>query len=428
MSCVLVGQNVAHGQWYQQRFPATETLYKVRFANASTGWVLGASGVYKTEDGGQTWAHLDSARGFGELLLPLNDRIVFYSSSTTRKPRTASGLRRSTDGGRTWQKVEASNFAYLDLDFVSDNIGYLAAADSNYANPVIMKTLDGGATWLTRAREFKPAKAEITALSFIDEQHGWAVSYDAFIFHTNDGGATWALQDSIRASNGVSFPLRRIHFTSADSGWAVGGIGGFSQIAQTIDGGKHWSVTTQTGCSLRDMVFLSSQEGRLAGTAAFPVILRTGDGGQTWTQEILQPTPVRAHGVWSLAVLDNIHGWAVGDSGRFFVIGAVVNVNDNKTNGAPPHSLQLQPAQPNPVREATRLTYELPHSAQIRLAIYDVLGREVARLFAGTKSPGVFVAAWNGRDRNGELVPNGIYFCQLKAEASTITRKLLVQR
>ncbi len=429
--CLLAFQDTLYGQWYQERFPSTETLYKVRFVSTQTGWILGASGLYKTENGGQTWTRRDSANGFGDLLLPLSEHIVFYASATNRKPQTSSGLRRTLDGGLTWQKVETSQFAYLDIDFASANVGFLVAADSAYKNPVLMKTTDRGTTWQIHARSFPFTKTEISDISFIDEQRGWAVSYDAFIFHTSDGGVTWGLQDSIRASNDVGFPLRRIHFTSADSGWAVGGIGGFSQIAQTIDGGKHWSITTQMGCSLRDMVFLNSQEGWLAGTSSLPAILRTSDGGRSWTQETLQPAQSRAPGIWSIAVrYDNHHhGWAVGDSGRYYVIGSVVGVKENHdANEVQPRLFQLHPVHPNPVRQATQIVYELPRAAQTRLAVYDVLGREVALLFVGAKPAGIFSSSWNGRDHSGALVPNGLYFCRLEVEAHVMTRKVVVLR
>ncbi len=42
----------AYCQWVQQPFPATEDLWKVRFIDSTTGWVLGANYLYKTTNGG----------------------------------------------------------------------------------------------------------------------------------------------------------------------------------------------------------------------------------------------------------------------------------------------------------------------------------------------------------------------------------------
>jgi photosystem II stability/assembly factor-like uncharacterized protein len=60
--------------------------------------------------------------------------------------------------------------------------------------------------------------AELTAVTFVDADRGWAVGDRGVIWHTADGGRSWKLQQS-----GVTCRLEAIQFLDADNGIAVGG-------------------------------------------------------------------------------------------------------------------------------------------------------------------------------------------------------------
>jgi flagellar hook assembly protein FlgD len=64
----------------------------------------------------------------------------------------------------------------------------------------------------------------------------------------------------------------------------------------------------------------------------------------------------------------------------------------------------------------------------VRIKIYDALGRQVAVLVDGTKTPGVHSAEWNGCNSKGKRVTSGVYFYKIEAGAYTATRKMLVLR
>lgn len=59
----------------------------------------------------------------------------------------------------------------------------------------------------------------------------------------------------------------------------------------------------------------------------------------------------------------------------------LLNAGPTPVEAAPdlPHGLMLHPHYPNPVRGRATLRYELPHTTPVRITVYDVLGREVAR-------------------------------------------------
>jgi hypothetical protein len=84
--------------------------------------------------------------------------------------------------------------------------------------------------------------------------------------------------------------------------------------------------------------------------------------------------------------------------------------------------IELQKTTPNPVRGAATLRYAVPRSETMRLALYDVLGREVRTIATG---------AGQGRvDTQLDLsgLASGTYFLRLEAAGQVMTRPLTVVR
>jgi hypothetical protein len=83
--------------------------------------------------------------------------------------------------------------------------------------------------------------------------------------------------------------------------------------------------------------------------------------------------------------------------------------------GAAPTGVALGPAEPNPFGARTSFHVALPVAAPVRLTIYDVTGRLVARPADGLVPAGDHVLAWDGRDRDGRAVAAGVYLYRLEA-------------
>jgi len=64
-----------------------------------------------------------------------------------------------------------------------------------------------------------------------------------------------------------------------------------------------------------------------------------------------------------------------------------------------------------------KLTYALEREAStVRVTIQDAQGRAVRTLDLGTQSAGKQEVLWDGRNQNGQLMPNGMYQYQLSAK------------
>jgi hypothetical protein len=78
---------------------------------------------------------------------------------------------------------------------------------------------------------------------------------------------------------------------------------------------------------------------------------------------------------------------------------------------------------PNPFNGSTSISYSLPRLAQIKLVVYDLLGREVAVLINKWQLPGTYQLIWNA----GHL-PSGIYFAVITTESEVRKIKMMLVR
>jgi hypothetical protein len=84
---------------------------------------------------------------------------------------------------------------------------------------------------------------------------------------------------------------------------------------------------------------------------------------------------------------------------------------------------RLENNYPNPFNPATSIRYSVLHPLHIRLAVYDMLGREVAILVDDVRQPGIYTATWNAIDQ-----ASGFYLYQMRAGEFVETRKALLLR
>jgi hypothetical protein len=59
--------------------------------------------------------------------------------------------------------------------------------------------------------------------------------------------------------------------------------------------------------------------------------------------------------------------------------------------------------------------FALPRQAEVRLAVYDVGGRELAVLAEGPYDAGEHIMRWNGRNAAGRALSPGIYLVRMSA-------------
>ncbi|MBN1826012.1 MAG: T9SS type A sorting domain-containing protein [Candidatus Eisenbacteria bacterium] len=78
---------------------------------------------------------------------------------------------------------------------------------------------------------------------------------------------------------------------------------------------------------------------------------------------------------------------------------------------------------PNPFRGETTIWFRMPERGSARLTVYNVAGREVARLFDGERSAGFHQIEWNGAG-----LPSGVYYYRLQTETETFIKRCVLLR
>jgi hypothetical protein len=93
-------------------------------------------------------------------------------------------------------------------------------------------------------------------------------------------------------------------------------------------------------------------------------------------------------------------------------------------------SLSLQQNFPNPFNGGTSIGFTLSSAGSVELQVFTVAGQLVTTIISnGYRDKGAHSVRWNGRDRHGRIVPNGIYLCRLKGPDGTFaTRKMIKLR
>ena len=105
----------------------------------------------------------------------------------------------------------------------------------------------------------------------------------------------------------------------------------------------------------------------------------------------------------------------------------VVNIDHNDSDIIP-NKVSLEQNFPNPFDPATAFQYNLAESGIIELTITDIIGRKVTTLISGYQRSGNHNVLWTGKDSNGNQVPSGIYFYNLKSGSNIITKKMTLSK
>lgn len=137
----------------------------------------------------------------------------------------------------------------------------------------VLRSTDEGHSW---QQVIVPTRATLTAVTFADALHGWAVGHDQTILKTVDGGLSWQLahQDTDEAP-----PLLDLYFLDAARGFAVGAYGSFFS---TSDGGQSWEKRwiSEDDFHLNQ---IRAVNGTIFIAAEAGLVYRSDDQGETFT-------------------------------------------------------------------------------------------------------------------------------------------------
>ncbi|TES89816.1 MAG: T9SS type A sorting domain-containing protein [Candidatus Cloacimonadota bacterium] len=81
---------------------------------------------------------------------------------------------------------------------------------------------------------------------------------------------------------------------------------------------------------------------------------------------------------------------------------------------------------PNPFTKSTVIHYQVREKGFVELSIFNVSGQLIKTIVDERVNPGIYTLRWNGKDTNGNIVSNGVYFYKLKTKNFSITKKMVL--
>ena len=90
------------------------------------------------------------------------------------------------------------------------------------------------------------------------------------------------------------------------------------------------------------------------------------------------------------------------------------------------NTYRLYPAYPNPFNPSTRISYDLAVQSNVKVNIYDILGRKVRMLVNGSQVSGHRSIIWNATNDGGAPVSAGIYLYTIETGEFRQTRKMVL--
>jgi len=239
--------------------------------------LLAPGGLFKSTDGGTTWAPSDSGityyPGISLITINPNSPNVVYAGTP------GGGVYKSTDSGGIWivsnSGLIAADVRALAVDPVMPTTLYAGTGGNG-----LVKSTDGGATW-RKPLYSGPTTSSIVSITFDPTTPSTLYSGSATItgvFTSADSGETWS-----RLSSGISGSVRDIVIDPASPATLYAAT--YFGVKKSVDSGTTWTMST-TGLFNTNVKTLAIDASAVpptlyAGTAQS--VFKSNDGGLNWS-------------------------------------------------------------------------------------------------------------------------------------------------
>jgi photosystem II stability/assembly factor-like uncharacterized protein len=164
--------------WDSEMFATSSGAYPndIQFIDVNNGWITGYQCVFRTTDGGQNWTEYSN-------WLALKGTHFFDAQNGIASTFDYGKLFTTNDAGQTWALSYEDTILpeMYDLTFTDNLTGYWAGGQecrygTCHGEPFILKTTDGGNTWLTQTHDAAATNILFNDLTFTPSGNGWITS------------------------------------------------------------------------------------------------------------------------------------------------------------------------------------------------------------------------------------------------------------
>ncbi len=104
------------------------------------------------------------------------------------------------------------------------------------------------------------------------------------------------------------------------------------------------------------------------------------------------------------------------------------NMTGIENDGSVPNLFTLDQNYPNPFNAETIIKFNLSQPGHVELSICNVIGQQVYTWSDEIGHSGPVSIRWDGKGRNGDDLPSGVYFYQLHTAEGSLTRQMVLLR
>jgi photosystem II stability/assembly factor-like uncharacterized protein len=205
-------------------------------------------------------------------------------------------LLKTSDGGATWilqtLPAECEGYAGNDISAVDHDVAWAAVGGDSSPDAkqcAILHTDNGGDIWTVQTLPSGMKTQHIKNIKGVSPDEAWAVSLLGDVLHTTDGGASWNVVE-VRDVDGNAIPVQEINrmdVLGLDI-WIVDIKGGEKGVIHSSNGGITWRQEQMSGmCSLSTGPIVVSAVSSLVTWAAMNkdgYLWWTSTGGNSWTK------------------------------------------------------------------------------------------------------------------------------------------------
>lgn len=365
-------------------------------------------GVFLSSDQGETWAN----RGlitYSLSAFSLGNQPGELWAATYR-----DGLFRSINSGENWHFFESDSLNGQVYDFEYDQ-----AADIRYAllYDDLYYSKDQGESWIGMNVPHDNAGHEQPVEGFVVGPNGDIYARILFgqitgengLFRTSDLGTTWEMVHE----GFFERPWRsKLMFDSSGTLW----LGENKFLYRSFDNGITWEevLSFQT----RINALLETPDGSF-WIGHYDGLMRSVDGGNTWRDEQENLHDCVLSLAWNEATSELLVGTAGGGVYKGY-IDTSIHVDIEEPFESVTETVPLLSSYPNPVLDATQLSFNLAQDTHVRLVLIDQLGRQVSELINTHLTGGTHEINVDFSD-----LAQGVYFYRLETAAKVQSKSII---
>lgn len=406
-SVLLLNNAISLSQWYQLTTNTAENLQDIYFINSNTGIAVGMNGkIIRTTDAGSTWISVASGTANALFSLDFPDNMTGFTGGQT------GTVLRTLNGGGSWSPRTGCGININSIAFFNINIGITAGGGT-----LMCFTTDAGLTWNPR---YSPSFA-VAGVTFISADTLFIACTDlpgAAIFKSVNTGYNWTSVLFLNNSGvDMTYSLTHIYFKDRATGFSTGSHTFFGQtwgdVHRSTNGGINWtmvgSTASQSGSGLRGIYFGEPSTGFTCGNNG--AVMRSTNGGTNWSPQSSGVTSA----LNAVYMINDLTGYICGNGGLVLKTTNGGVTGFVKSGEEIPAEYSLHQNYPNPFNPVTKIKFDIPSNVKpvnktsnVKLAVYDILGREISVLVNEGLTPGTYEVEWDGSNYT-----SGVYFYKL---------------